>query len=255
MRQYEADTWYDQNGRIVFTNSKGLPGVGFPRPEWNTIKDMKSGTVQRQITDNTLPTGPIDRTLTYQAPFTLCNREQDYAQVWAVLDAIASESVPVRELTETEIPNATRIVGLTPEHYLLEFLPQVFKIAGEPITLDHLLSHYLILTDLKARRKDAKQVIGTNSAKWISGFNQETDIRKFRTAFDKLWADSEIAATSTGLLRWNKEAYGVDTDQWINCDARFVGLLSQAAPEKMPQLSESLQTEILSPLKEQYQVA
>ncbi len=31
MRQYEADTWYDANGRIVFTPSKGLPGVGFPR--------------------------------------------------------------------------------------------------------------------------------------------------------------------------------------------------------------------------------
>src|SRR5690606_38052960 len=27
MRQYEADTWYDQNGRIVFTPSKGLVGV------------------------------------------------------------------------------------------------------------------------------------------------------------------------------------------------------------------------------------
>ena len=31
MRQYEADTWYDAHGRIVFTASKGLPGVGLPR--------------------------------------------------------------------------------------------------------------------------------------------------------------------------------------------------------------------------------
>ena len=31
MRQYEVDTWYDINGRIVFTVSKGLPGVGLPR--------------------------------------------------------------------------------------------------------------------------------------------------------------------------------------------------------------------------------
>ena len=30
MRQYEADTWYDSNSRIVFTVSKGLPGVGLP---------------------------------------------------------------------------------------------------------------------------------------------------------------------------------------------------------------------------------
>lgn len=31
MRQYEADTWYDQNGRIIFTPSKGLVDVGLPR--------------------------------------------------------------------------------------------------------------------------------------------------------------------------------------------------------------------------------
>ncbi|MDK3021612.1 hypothetical protein QO239_03205 [Cupriavidus taiwanensis] len=29
MRDYERDTWYDLNGRIVFTTSKGLTGVGF----------------------------------------------------------------------------------------------------------------------------------------------------------------------------------------------------------------------------------
>lgn len=31
MQQYERDTWYDANGRIVFTVSKGLVGVGLPR--------------------------------------------------------------------------------------------------------------------------------------------------------------------------------------------------------------------------------
>lgn len=31
MQGYERDTWYDINGRIVFTNSKGLIGVGMPR--------------------------------------------------------------------------------------------------------------------------------------------------------------------------------------------------------------------------------
>ena len=31
MRQYEAGTWYDANGRIVFTPSRGLPGIGLPR--------------------------------------------------------------------------------------------------------------------------------------------------------------------------------------------------------------------------------
>jgi hypothetical protein len=31
MRQYEKDTWFDRAGRIVFTVSKGLVGVGLPR--------------------------------------------------------------------------------------------------------------------------------------------------------------------------------------------------------------------------------
>jgi len=83
LRQYEADTWYDQNGRIVFTASKGLPGVGFPRPEWERIKDMESGTVERTITDDTLPGGPRERTIVYHAPFDSCNREADYEIAWA----------------------------------------------------------------------------------------------------------------------------------------------------------------------------
>ncbi|MDA3790308.1 MAG: hypothetical protein PF503_17675 [Desulfobacula sp.] len=82
MRQYESDTWYDQNGRIVFTASKGLPGVGFSRPEWNEIKNMKSGTVERTIIDDTLPGGPIERTILYKAPFDLCDREKDYEVTW-----------------------------------------------------------------------------------------------------------------------------------------------------------------------------
>ena len=83
LRQHENDTWYDRNGRIVFTCSKGLPGVGFSRPKWNEFKDMKSGTVSRTITDDTLPSGPRERTIIYTAPFDRCDREADYATAWA----------------------------------------------------------------------------------------------------------------------------------------------------------------------------
>ncbi|WP_299976287.1 hypothetical protein [Desulfobacula sp.] len=82
MRQYESDTWYDQNGRIVFTSSKGLPGVGFSRSEWDEIKDMEPGTVERTIMDDTLPVGPKERTIAYEAPFDRCDREKDYEEVW-----------------------------------------------------------------------------------------------------------------------------------------------------------------------------
>jgi len=97
MRQYEADTWYDQNGRIVFTSSKGLPGVGFARKEWDEIKGQPSAT--RTVTDTTLPTGPVERTIEYIAPFTRCNREEDYRLVWEALDATeVAQSIPNEEV-------------------------------------------------------------------------------------------------------------------------------------------------------------
>ena len=92
MQQYERDTWYDQNGRIVFTASKGLTGVGFPRKGsgrgankttgWEDICDKSSGTVTRTIVDDTLPGGPVERTITYEAPFDLCDRVKDYRIAW-----------------------------------------------------------------------------------------------------------------------------------------------------------------------------
>lgn len=83
---YEDDTWYDHNGRIVFTNNRSLTNVGFTRPEWNEIKNSKSGTFTRTITDDTMPGGPIERTIKYVAPFDRCDREQDYETAWAFFE-------------------------------------------------------------------------------------------------------------------------------------------------------------------------
>lgn len=83
MRQYEADTWYDAQGRIIFTNSKGLSDVGLSRAEWEKVKEMTTGTVEQTITDDTLPIGPHQRTITYHAPFDKCDREKDYETMWA----------------------------------------------------------------------------------------------------------------------------------------------------------------------------
>ncbi len=105
MRQYEVDTWYDTKGRIVFTNSKGLTGVGLPRnavkgetcycldtPDrreagialgWNDVKDLMSGTIFRTIMDDTRPGDPRERTIIYTAPFDRCDRETDYEIAWA----------------------------------------------------------------------------------------------------------------------------------------------------------------------------
>lgn len=91
MRQYDRDTWYDQNGRIIFTNSKGLVGVGLsrkkekgsPDPGWEDVREMKRGTIEVTIDDDTIPGGPVKRKITYEAPFDRCDREADYAQAWA----------------------------------------------------------------------------------------------------------------------------------------------------------------------------
>ena len=84
LQQYEADTWYDANGRIVFTNNRGLTGVGFSRPEWeNGIKDAPAGKkFYRTITDDTQSDGPVQRTIEYVAPFDKCDREKDYEVAW-----------------------------------------------------------------------------------------------------------------------------------------------------------------------------
>jgi len=83
LRQYEQDTWYDLNGRIVFTASKGLSGVGMPRAEWENVKKMRSGTLKRIVIDDTMPGGPKERTIVYEAPFDRCDREKDYEVAWA----------------------------------------------------------------------------------------------------------------------------------------------------------------------------
>ncbi|NLY44344.1 MAG: class I SAM-dependent DNA methyltransferase [Clostridiaceae bacterium] len=83
LQQYEADTWYDQKGRIVFTNNRSLTGVGFSRAEFEAIKNARAGEkFYRTIMDDTMPGGPVERTIEYIAPFDRCDREDDYEIAW-----------------------------------------------------------------------------------------------------------------------------------------------------------------------------
>ena len=108
LNQYERDTWYDRTGRIVFTVSRGLVGVGLPRKKrkgdsyygvrtnrrhedgtalgWEDIRDLKDGVVTRTITDDTLPGGRFERTIEYRAPFDRCDREADYRTAWTAFE-------------------------------------------------------------------------------------------------------------------------------------------------------------------------
>lgn len=82
LQSYEDDTWYDANGRIVFTNNRSMVGVGLTRSEFETIKDMEAGTYSQKITDDTTPEGPVERTIEYVAPFDKCDRIRDYEEIW-----------------------------------------------------------------------------------------------------------------------------------------------------------------------------
>lgn len=85
LQQNENDTWYDKNGRIVFTCSKGLVGVGVDRPTWNKIRDMKDGETYEHTLTSELYNG---QTIIYEAPFTCCDRIQDYRTAWAHFEKI-----------------------------------------------------------------------------------------------------------------------------------------------------------------------
>ncbi|MDE0177883.1 MAG: hypothetical protein OXP36_04740 [Gammaproteobacteria bacterium] len=104
--QYEADTYYDFNGRIVFTASKGLPGVGLPRKAvsgdtsytihtptqqanglalgWEDVANIDTGTITREVIDRSQPCGPTRRAIEYEAPFVGCDRVRDYRSAWEV---------------------------------------------------------------------------------------------------------------------------------------------------------------------------
>ncbi len=104
------------NGRIIFTNSKGLVGVGLPRngsrtskkvtittPDgkskteklgWSVIHQMQEAgtlpagsTVTTTVLDDTQPGGSQTRTCSYTAPFALASREADYKIAWAFFEA------------------------------------------------------------------------------------------------------------------------------------------------------------------------
>jgi hypothetical protein len=119
MRGNERDTWYDANGRIIFTISKGLVGVGLPRkasrgdkectieyPDSRVVKkrlgwediqpkngepQVPDGTrIKHPVMDDTMPGGPIERVIEYVAPFGLADREQDYRVTWAEFERRAA---------------------------------------------------------------------------------------------------------------------------------------------------------------------
>ncbi|WP_414464484.1 Eco57I restriction-modification methylase domain-containing protein [Hyphomicrobium sp. DY-1] len=99
MQENEAGTWYDQYGRIVWTCSKGLPGVGWlderskspGRAAWEKILAENPSELTCIAIDDTLPGGPRKMTRHFVGPFTLCDRIEDYERAWAHFERLKSE--------------------------------------------------------------------------------------------------------------------------------------------------------------------
>lgn len=88
MQGYERDTWYDINGRIVFTNSKGLVGVGLPR----------KGGPKTPRTRMTTPDGKV------------FNHQFGWEDLWTYANAEAGDSTEVLHAGgKPQVPDGTVI--------------------------------------------------------------------------------------------------------------------------------------------------
>lgn len=80
LKKNDEDTWYDNEGKIIFTVNAGLVGVGLDRADWDKIKELPAGeTYEYTINKSELYQG---EKVTYYAPFTKCDRVEDYKKAW-----------------------------------------------------------------------------------------------------------------------------------------------------------------------------
>lgn len=104
LQQNENDTWYDAEGKIVFTCSKGLTGVGLDRKRnaktgmlgWEDIhgEQIDENTYRGNAPTHTHTIDPSKSELyggqqqTFVAPYTRCDRIADYRTAWAHFEKI-----------------------------------------------------------------------------------------------------------------------------------------------------------------------
>ena len=90
-QQNDEDTWYDQKGNIVFTCSKGLIGVGLDRKQWEQVRNQKDGETYIHTIDPAKSELYGGQQVTYYAPYTKCDRIEDYRRAWAHFEKIFKE--------------------------------------------------------------------------------------------------------------------------------------------------------------------
>jgi hypothetical protein len=71
----KAGISYDLESR-----SRNENGLAFG---WEDVLDIPAGSIVRKtFPDDTLPGGPVQRTIEYYAPFIRADREEDYRRAW-----------------------------------------------------------------------------------------------------------------------------------------------------------------------------
>jgi hypothetical protein len=93
LQQNESATWYDQKGQIVWTCSKGLPGIGYledgkspSRKRWEGVLESRITELECEAIVDFMPGGPQIVHRTFQGPFDTCNRIEDYKRAWAYFE-------------------------------------------------------------------------------------------------------------------------------------------------------------------------
>jgi hypothetical protein len=94
LQQNEAGTWYDQNGRIAWTCTTGMTGVGYledgkspSRKNWEKIIEDGRTHLECQAVVDFMPGGPQTITRTFEGPFDTCDRVEDYKRAWTYFEA------------------------------------------------------------------------------------------------------------------------------------------------------------------------
>lgn len=116
MQQYERDTWFDAEGKIIFTSSNTLSALTLPRKAskitpnvtinlsngkflagkfgWDDIYKMQidgllspGSCVSLEVIDNAQSNSPINIIRNFISPFNIASREQDYIKAWAFFDS------------------------------------------------------------------------------------------------------------------------------------------------------------------------
>ena len=81
VKKYENDTWYDQNGRIVFS-AKSYGNLTLDRKNFETKLMKENREIVHTYEDDTTKNGVVKKTIIFEAPFIKCNREADYTDAW-----------------------------------------------------------------------------------------------------------------------------------------------------------------------------